>query len=300
MNTTTTQTEVVVIGGGPAGLQAALTLGRVHRQVVLLDHGHYRNAPAGHMHNMITRDGTSPADLRATAHRELTHYPTVELRAVAATTVRQLAPRQFSVDLADGTALAARAVVLATGVRDVLPDLPGLAELWGDLAAQCPFCHGHEFAGRRVAVLGGGPAHHLVPLLGGITEDLLVLTDGDVAGPDGCATRVEPVAGLERIEGRIRVTFDSGAPEVVDGIFLAPGLEQSAPFAEQLGLELNPSGCVRIDERGGTTVPGVYAAGDMAHVPALPMPMASVVASAAAGAMAGAAAVGEMVMTGAG
>lgn len=292
---TTTATGIVIIGGGPAGLQAALTVGRVHRRAVLLDSGRYRNAPARHMHNMITRDGTPPAEFRTAAQRDLARYRTVELRAVAATQVRQVADHRFQVDLADGASLTARAVVLATGVRDILPDIPGLAELWGTLAAHCPFCHGHEFAGRRVAILGAGPAQHLAGLLRPITDDLLVLANGEAGGPDGVTTRSEPVVALERVGDRARVTFAAGPPETVDGLFLVPHLEQAAPFAAQLGLELNPSGAVRVNERGQTSLAGVLAAGDMAHVPALPMPMASVVASAAAGAMAGGSVVAELI-----
>lgn len=291
---------VAVIGGGPAGLQAALTLGRVHRDVVLIDAGEGRNSPASEMHNLITRDGTPPAEFRRLAHADLAAYPTVEVRHARVSAVADLTDPQwpgetrFRVGLADGSTVTARRVLLATGVRDELPDVPGLADLWGDLVAHCPFCHGHEFAGQKVAVLGAGPAGHLPALLAPVAGQVVVLANGEeLAGPLDVPVLPEPVSGVRRHGDGVRVSLASGESVDVAGIFVGTALTQTAPFAEQLGLELNPSGCVRVDERGRTSLAGVYAAGDMAHVPALPMPMASVAQAVAAGALAGASMVAD-------
>uniref|UniRef100_UPI0013E2E744 NAD(P)/FAD-dependent oxidoreductase n=1 Tax=Microbacterium sp. CPCC 204701 TaxID=2493084 RepID=UPI0013E2E744 len=121
--------DAIVIGGGPAGLQAALTIGRMHREVLLLDSGEYRNATVSHGHNLVTNDGRDPAELRATARAELAAYPTVEVRDRAAESVSGTLG-DFRVTLADGIERARR-VVLATGMRDELPPVPGLAEQWG-------------------------------------------------------------------------------------------------------------------------------------------------------------------------
>lgn len=294
---------VAVVGGGPAGLQAALTLGRVHRDVVLLDAGEGRNAPAGAVHNLLTRDGTPPAELRRLAHAELAAYPTVELRSARVSAIADLTdpgqagPTAFRVYLEDGSSLTARRVVLATGVRDRLPDVPGLADLWGDLVAHCPFCHGHEFAGRRVAVLGAGPAAHLPGLLAPVVGETVVLTNGEeLAAPVDATVLPDVVARVRRHGDGVRVELASGQPVDVAGVFVATTLSQAAPFAEQLGLELNPSGAVRVDERGRTSRRGVYAAGDMAHVPALPMPMSSVASAVAAGAVVGGMVVADSLM----
>lgn len=173
-----------MVGCGPAGLQAALTLGRVHRDVVLVDAGEGRNAPSAHLHNLVTRDRTPPAEFRRLAREELAAYPPVSVRdghavrvataedadaesAAAADAGRAVDADGASgtadvVELADGTRLAAPALVLATRVRDELPDVPGLAGLWGDRVAHCPFCHGHELArstARRARCgSGGAPA----------------------------------------------------------------------------------------------------------------------------------------------
>ncbi|WP_206515924.1 NAD(P)/FAD-dependent oxidoreductase [Nocardioides pantholopis] len=293
--------DCLVIGGGPAGLQAALTLGRLHRSVLLLDSGAYRNDPADAMHNMLGHDGTDPADLRAAARADLAAYSSVAVRDVAVRTVTAV-DDGFRADLADGTAATGRRLVLATGLRDTLPDLPGLAPLFGNVAAHCPYCHGHEYAGTHVAILGSGPhVARVALLLERIAARITVLADGGELDPPtaallddaGVAVRPEPVTGVCRSAAGATVTLAGGPPEEVGGLFVAPTLSQAAPFADQLGLDLLPSGCVRVDLLGRTSRPGVYAAGDLAHVPELPMPMAAVLTAAAAGLVAATAVDGD-------
>lgn len=294
--------DVVVIGGGPAGLQAALTLGRMHRRVLLLDSGEYRNAPAEHMHNFVTRDGTPPAEFRAAARAELAAYATVTVRDAAAAAVVPDG-ESFRVELgawpgADaegGEPLATRAVVLATGMRDTLPAIPGLEQLFGTVAAVCPYCHGHELSGKHVAVLGSGPhVTRVAFLLERIASRLTVLSDGQELEPGvrgqldgaGVAVRPEPVKGLCRSATGATVSFTDGPEEEVGGVFVSAEFAQRAPFAEQLGLKLLESGAVEVDAMGRTSLPGVFAAGDMAHTSATPMPLASVLAAASSGLLA--------------
>jgi thioredoxin reductase len=268
--------DVIIIGGGPAGLQAALTLGRMHRDVLLLDSGHYRNGTVEHAHNYATHDGIAPAEFRRLARADLAAYDTVEVRETAAEQVERDGD-DLVVRLADGVTERAAALVLATGVRDALPDVPGLADAWGKEIAACPFCHGHEVAGRRVALdVEGAHAERLTAMLGRIGADLV-----PVSG------RVQRV---ERRGGGLDLTLDDGTIHV-DAMFIGPTFSQSAPFAAQLGLALNDSGCVRVDAFQATSMPGVFAAGDAAHVPDLPMPMSSILTSQAAGLVAGAACV---------
>jgi thioredoxin reductase len=284
------QYDAVVIGGGPAGLQATLTLARVHRRVLMLDSGRYRNDPAGHMHNVVTHDGTPPAEFRAAARRDLAAYDTVTVREDAATSVTA-EDGGFRIRIGEES-VTSRGLVLATGVRDTLPDKPGLAGLFGDVAAHCPFCHGHEFAGKHVGILGVAAAGHFPALVGPIASRITVFTDGvelEVEPPAGVAVRTEPVRGFEPTASGARVCLDGGPDEEVGGVLVTTTFEQSAPFAAQLGLGLLPSGCVEVDAMGRTSLPGVHAAGDMAHVAALPMPMASVMTAAASGQVAAAA-----------
>jgi thioredoxin reductase len=276
--------DVVVIGGGPAGLQATLTLARVHRTVLMVDSGTYRNDPAAHMHNVVTHDGTPPAEFRAAARKELAAYDTVAVRDDAVTSVAADGDG-FAVALGDEVARA-RGLVLATGVVDTLPDKPGLEELFGSVVAHCPFCHGHEFAGRHVGILGTAGAGHLPGLVGPIASRVTVFTDGEELTaelPAGVAVRTDRVTGVCPSPLGATISFADGPSEEVAGLFVGTTLTQRAPFADQLGLVLNPSGCVEVDAMGRTSVPGVHAAGDMAHVASLPMPMASVLTAASSG-----------------
>lgn len=282
-------TDIAIIGGGPAGLQAALSIGRIHRDAVLFDDGTYRNATVSHMHNVVGNDGTPPEEFRALAREQLTAYDTVTVREERVESLDEV-DGTFHLRVADGSTVTAYAVVLATGVRDTLPPVPGLADLWGDLVAHCPFCHGHELSGQRVGILGAAIAPHLGAMLDRIASDLVVFTDGEALPGewDGRPElRTERVVSVERHDGGVRVTLEGEdgetSHEQVAGLFVKPAMTQSAPFAAQLGLDLNPSGCVRVDEFGRTSRPGVFAGGDLAHLPAYPMPMASVTMAAAAG-----------------
>jgi thioredoxin reductase len=289
--------DVVVIGGGPAGLQAALTLGRMHRTVLLLDSGEYRNAPATNLHNFVTHDGTPPAEFRAAARADLAAYDTVTVCEATATWVKAEGPEDFRVDLADGTAVGARRIVLATGVRDTLPDKPGLTGLFGTVAAHCPYCHGHEFSGKHVAVLGSAPHTAMVALLvSRIASSLTILADGGVPDQEttdllvrsGISVEPREIAAFEAAADGAAVVFADGRTLDVGGLFVATTWAQSARFGEDLGLALLPSGCIEVDAMGRTSLSGVYAAGDLAHTSALPMPLASVLNAAAAGQVAAA------------
>ncbi|WP_067439045.1 NAD(P)/FAD-dependent oxidoreductase [Nocardioides jensenii] len=294
--------DVTIVGGGPAGLQAALTLGRMHKSVLLLDSGSYRNGRVSHMHNFITNDGMPPEKFREQARAELAAYETVEVRDEAVATIAREGER-FIVTTADGD-LESRLVILATGVRDQLPAAPGLSEIWGELAYGCPFCHGHELTGRAIGVLAGPPAVlHLAALLAPIGDSVTVFTEGAEVSVDdaalldglGVSIRPEPVLGATRAGDEVRVELDGADDVTVAGLFVGTGkLVQSAPFAEQLGLDLQESGCIAVDDLGRTSLPGVYAAGDLAHRSAFPMPMASVLAAAAAGQLAGVACVQQL------
>lgn len=288
--------DVIVIGGGPAGLQAALTLGRMHRSALVLDSGAYRNGPVRHMHNVIANDGTPPSEFRAISRAQLGAYPTIELRDAAATAVLRESDG-FRVLLSEGDPVAAQRIVLATGLADELPDVPGLDALWGLRAFSCPFCDGHEFAGRTLGILGtGARAEHLLGLLGPIAGRIVVFPIGAPATDEerealvalGAEVHPDPVDAVAEAGDGVAVTA-AGVAIPVDGLFLAAGaFRQRAPFAAQLDLTVLPSGAIEIDEFGRTSLPGVSAAGDLAHRATMPGVMASVLAAAAAGQLAAA------------
>ncbi len=300
-----TMYDVAVVGAGSAGLQAALTLGRMQRPVVVFGTDRYRNDPAAEMHNFLAHDGTPPAALRAAARADLERYPTVALREQEVLTIEGDAG-SFTLRTADGGAVTARRVLLATGVADTLPDVPGLGALWGDVVAHCPYCHGHEFTGTPVGILGADPS---VPLRAAMLERIatrtVVLTDGadldeDTAGAlkrMDVEVRTEPVRGVGRGPLGITVDVDGGPAIELGGLFVGPRWEQAAPFAEQLGLDRSPLGAILVDALGRTSRAGVYAAGDIAQPPGLPMPMASVLTAAAGGLLAASACDRELAAT---
>jgi thioredoxin reductase len=261
--------EAIIIGGGPAGLQATLTLGRMHRRVLLLDSGEYRNATVEHAHNLLGNDGVAPADLRRRGRDELAAYATVEIRDATASGVTADADG-VSVEVAGGT-LRAGYLVLATGLADELPPIPGLAEHWGDRVVTCPFCHGHEFAGRPVAVLNASPHSAMLRgMLEPVASEVVVLDPARV------------VAVESAVDG-LRLVLDDSSTLEVAGAFVGPILRQRAPFADDLGLAFQESGAVRVDPYGRTSVDRVFAAGDMAHPDHFPGPMATLAAAIAAG-----------------
>ncbi|HWK27554.1 MAG TPA: NAD(P)/FAD-dependent oxidoreductase [Solirubrobacter sp.] len=270
--------DVVIIGGGPAGLAAALTLGRSLRTTILFDGGAPRNAPADAMHNVLGRDGTPPAQLREDARRELAAYPTVELRDAAVASVAA----GFTVTLASGEAATARRLLLATGVVDELPAIPGFAERWGRTVLHCPYCHGYEQRGKRLAVLGATPHHAFVAtLVRRYGDDVVLLTNGE-APPEiaGLQTISTPLAALE---GAATAVFADGSRLERDALFAGGPARQHASFAADLGCAFLPDGSVEVDEFGRTSVSGVSAAGDLAHRASLPGPMAAVSAATTAG-----------------
>jgi thioredoxin reductase len=288
--------DVVIAGGGPAGLNAALILGRVGRPVLLADDGHPRNAPSAAVHGFLSRDGADPAEIRQAARSELAHYPSVDTRD---TTVHGAAPADggFEVTTADGTTIRARRLLLATGVTDKLPVIDGLARLWGRGVYHCPYCHGWEARGQQVAVLGSDDqAVHLALNLTRLGCDVIMCANGAVQASDAARAALathqiricdDPVSRVDgEPGGRIRLHLASGRTLERGAVFIPPQPRQRSDLARKLGCTLLDDGAVQVNELGQTTVPGVYAAGDMCRTPAMPYPAAQVIMAAAQGARA--------------
>jgi thioredoxin reductase len=260
--------DVAIVGGGPAGLAAALILGRVRRRVLLLDADDPAHGVSEGVHGLFGHDGTPPFELRRTAQQQLRPYESVTIRMVTVEEARHT-PSGFSI-AGGGTTSDAGVLLLATGMRYELPRIEGVAEVWARGAYHCPYCHGWEVRDEPLAAYGAGAAR-LALLLTSLSDDVVLLTDGNSdLDPDeaeqlrqrGIAIRDDPVARLEAEGGKLaRVVFADGSTDDRTGLFFVPTLTPS-PLPGQLGCELDESGEIVIDEDGRTSVPGVFAAGD--------------------------------------
>jgi thioredoxin reductase len=263
--------DVAIVGGGPAGLSAALLLGRCRRRVVVIDAGEQRNRKAHAIHGYLTRDGASPTDILRAAETELLRYPTVRLESGIVTEVTG-ARGAFAVHTADGPAIAARRVLLATGVIDVVPGIAGLPEFFGRSVHHCPHCDGYEYADQAIGVYGqAGPGVEAALAMLAWSNDVVLFTDGRPLAPEdrrrceelGVTVREERVVTLEGHDGRLeRVALAGGSMVARVALFLVAGQREQSDLAKRLGCEINAAGVIVADEHEVTRVPGVYVAGD--------------------------------------
>jgi thioredoxin reductase len=267
--------DVVIVGGGPGGLSAALALGRARKRVLVADSGPRRNAAAVHMQNFVSRDGTPPSEFRAIAREQLSAYPSVEVRDVPVLSIGG-ARGDFRVALPDG-AVEARRILLCTGLIDELLPLEGFGELWGRAIFQCPYCHGWEIRDQRWAYLATAADRlPFVLLLRGWTANVVLFTNASIPVPQAMRERME-AAGV-RIEERpiSRLVAREAQPTRIAGIELGDGslVECDALFShppqhqvelvQALGVALDAEGFVQVDPMTKeTSIPGIYAAGDL-------------------------------------
>lgn len=273
------QVDAVVVGGGFAGLAAATYLARGRRSVRVIDAGAPRNRFAEESHGFLGHDGSSPRAILAAARRQLEAYAAARVTAGEVVRADQ-AEDGFSVVLSGGEALRARKLVLAFGVADRLPDLPGLAPRWGKTVLHCPYCHGVEFADHRLGVLYASPrSAHQAMLIAEWGPTTLYLNGEKAPDPEVLAellrrgVRIEPAA-VEALEGEgaslTHLRLVGGRSSEIDALYVAPQACLNSPVAEQLGCAIDdgPFGpLIRTDADKQTTVPGVYAAGDIARAP---------------------------------
>jgi thioredoxin reductase len=285
--------DVIVVGGGPAGLSAALVFGRQHRRTLVVDGGRPRNAPADEMHMMLSRDGFDPAALLEIGRGELAAYPSVEVRPGTVVSAGG-GIDDFEVALADGARERARRLVLATGQVDEPYDIPGLAERFGACVFHCPYCHGWEVSGKSIAVISAEPAEAMLAgyLADRFSTDVVLCTHGveelpeEVAGhlaARGVEVDTAPVARVTGELDEVTVEFSDGRSLTRQALFHRAPTRQHALLAAELGCEILDDGTVRVDEIGQTTVPGVAAVGDTAKLPGMPVATTLVVLGAADG-----------------
>jgi len=270
--------DVLIIGGSYAGLSAALALGRARRSVLVLDARRPRNRFTPHAHNLLLHDGDAPADLAARARQQVAAYPTVQLLEAQATAAEKLPDGTFNVATEAHGTFEARRLLLATGLRDELPPVPGFAECWGKSVIHCPFCHGYEVADQPTGIWNNGPeVEHQVQMLLNWSRDLTVFTNGQATfGPEvhallkthGIELVETPVAELLHTNGQLKgLRLGDGRTRPLPVLYARLPWQQASALPQQLGCEITEQVLIRTDASYHTTVPGVYAAGDCCVAP---------------------------------
>lgn len=267
--------DVVIVGGGPSGLSAALVLGRCRRKTLVCDTGHPRNAASKAMHGFLTRDGINPLEFLSIGRGDLTKYPDVEFRSAEVTRADRL-ENAFRLELGDGTHLNTRILLLATGLIDQLPDLQGIHRYYGTSVHHCPYCDGWEHRDQRLAVYGNRRevCEYARELLCW-SRDVVICSDGpcqldcesrkklDCARIAVCEKRIKSLEGNDAALECIRFEDDSVLER--DALFFLPEQMQRSPLPQALGCNFDETGAVECSECTATNVPGLYVIGNASH-----------------------------------
>ena len=285
-------TDVIIIGGSYAGLAAAMALGRSLRTVLIIDSGKPCNIQTPHSHNFITHDGATPAAIHEAAKAQVLQYDTVSFRE---DTAINAVPHEngFMITTAAGKTFTASKLLFATGVKDIMPPMKGFADCWGISVLHCPYCHGYEVKGERIALMANGDmGFELVRLIHNWSKNLVLFTNGASTLTAEQAKKIDQY-GIAVIEGEIdlleheagyirNIVLKDGTKHKVTAAFARPAFQQHSDLPAQLGCELTEQGYLKTDDLNRTVVPGVYVAGDNTTM------MRSVASAVAAGTRAGA------------
>jgi thioredoxin reductase len=264
--------DAIIIGAGPAGLSAALILGRCCRNVLVFDTGRYRNAASTNMHGFLSRDGTAPLEFLEISREQLNRYCTIELRNAEVIAVNRRGPH-FEVLLADNSIVFCRKLLIATGVVDIMPAIADIESFYGRSVFHCPYCDGWEFKDEPIAIYGTGEHGKGLALeLTAWSRNLTLLTDGsdeltmhDIERLESHFIKIrhERIIGLEGHGGMLQcVAFETGAKVFCSAMFFSTGQHQRSLLAQQIGCDFTDKGAVATGKYESTNVPGLYVAGD--------------------------------------
>lgn len=269
--------DCAIIGGGPAGLNAALVLGRARRTVILFDNNQPRNAVTRHSHGFITRDGVTPGEFRSIAQQDISRYPSVRIRNHTEVTTVERRGHTFLLATRAGELFEARTLLLATGLREVLPDVRGIHDYYGKSLFSCPYCDGWELKDKPLVVISEGPQmFHSAKIIYNWSRDLVLCSNGNrnltpaqyqLLSSKGIRIMEQKIAGLTGQTGQLeKVVFEDGSSIDRTGGFVSANWYQAAPFGSLLGCQTHSLNGFITDSFGRTNVKGVYAAGDTSVV----------------------------------
>ncbi|MBR0603167.1 NAD(P)/FAD-dependent oxidoreductase [Bacillus safensis] len=290
--------DCAIIGGGPAGLSAALVVGRGRKQVIVFDDELPRNRVTQESHGFITNDGMTPFEIRKAGEADLQKYPNIQIKR---SRINDIQKREefFTLLTHEGDTFEAKKIILATGLQDILPEIEGIHDVYGKTLFSCPFCDGWELKDKALALIAENQrALHMAKLLSNWTKDLIVFTNGHVLAEEDksllTAHSIQvidvPIVSIDHDNGQLRaLQLENGEAVKREGGFVASEFKQSAPFAEKLGCQMTENAGIETDILGRTTVSGVFACGDNLGGPA------QLVLAAAAGSQAGMGVIHELV-----
>ncbi|MCB9164129.1 MAG: NAD(P)/FAD-dependent oxidoreductase [Flavobacteriales bacterium] len=264
--------DVIIVGGSYSGLAAGMALGRAMRRVLIVDSGLPANRQTPYSHNFITQDGVPPHAIAAAARKQVERYTTVEFLSGTVTGAQHWA-RGFKVSVDTGAMFTAKKLVFATGIRDVLPAIPGFAESWGISVLHCPYCHGYEVRDEVMGVLGNGDkAFELVRLIANWTNELTLYTNGPSTLKDdqmaalrahGIHVEEKEVVQLAHVKGQLNgIHLKDGDVHAIHALYAMPAFEQHCTLPQELGCAHSEEGYIQADAQQRTTVTGIYACGD--------------------------------------
>ncbi|GKS12651.1 hypothetical protein YDYSY3_36510 [Paenibacillus chitinolyticus] len=268
------QIDVIIIGGGPAGLNAALVLGRARKSVVVIDEERPRNRVTRESHGFLTRDGISPAEFRRIAREQIAAYPSVRFVTDSAVTVTG-ADGNFQITTGHGTVYTCKKLLFAAGKKDLPLDISGLTDVYGKSAFVCPYCDGWELRDQPlVLIVKGGAALHSARTVSGWSKRLTICTNGPDEMTDEQREELKAhhipvfdstIARIESTGGMVeQVVLEDGSAIPCKGIFFAPKLAAGSDLSREIGCRMTEGGSVVADPFGKTNVPGVFSAGDAA------------------------------------
>ncbi|WP_425595571.1 NAD(P)/FAD-dependent oxidoreductase [Planomicrobium okeanokoites] len=268
--------DCAIIGGGPAGLSAALVLGRSKRNTLLFDDDHGRNLVTWEAHGFLTRDGIQPSELKKLGREDVGKYDCVQLKKKRVVSIKRITETHYQLETADGDTFHSVKIILATGVKEKLPNIPDIEKFYGTSLYSCPYCDGWEIQNQPLAIIADKMVYELAKKVYNWSKDLVVFTNGvgrleedekAKLEAKGIKVHEEMIDGLEGENGQLRrVRLEDGTLVDRAAGFTTPEWSHTTPFGKELGCKINDHGGIATDDYGRTNVWNVYAAGDVSQI----------------------------------